>query len=436
MPKFQYKAINSGGKEVTGAIDADSTQDAISRVKAKGLYPTQITQAQADEAAPAQQAQAPAQQAQAPAAAPAKKKGLSKEVSIPFLGIGTVSTQEVAIFTRQLATLIDAGLPLVRSLNVLHDQLKVGPLRDIIENLSKEVSAGGTLSEALAKYPKVFTSLYVNMIRAGEAGGVLEIVLERLAEFMEKNLGLQRRIKAALIYPALVVIFAVGVLAFLVIYLIPKFTEIFENMDIGELPWPTKMVLGISSLFKENALIGIIILVLLIVAYVVLSKFKNFKLVMDKIKLRLPVFGELTRKIEVSRFSRTLGTLISSGVPILQALRITRGTMDNELVSRSLGQVHDSIREGESIAGPLKAAGIFPLMVVNMIDVGEETGSLDSMLIKVADIYEEEVDATVEALTSILEPFLIITMGLIVGFIVISMFLPLIKLMTQIGQRA
>jgi type IV pilus assembly protein PilC len=429
LPKFEYKAIDPNGREVSGAVEAGTTQEAISKIKNKGLYPTQMNELTKEQTKEETTATAAAPEA------PGKKGGLNKEISIPFLGIGTVKNDDIAIFTRQLATLIEAGLPLVRSLNVLHEQLKTGPLKDILSNLSKEVSSGGTLSEAMSKYPNVFTSLYVNMIKAGEAGGVLEIVLERLAEFQEKNMALTRKVKSALTYPALVVIFSVIVLLFLTTFIIPKFMGIFENMNIGEMPKVTKFVMAMSSLMRDKWYIGIGLIVILIVGIKILNSFKNSKFFVDKFKLHLPVAGELIRKMEVARFSRTLGTLISSGVPILQALRITRGTMNNEVMSRALKRVHDSIREGESIAGPLKASGTFPLMVVNMIDVGEETGSLDTMLNKVADIYETEVDTTVNALTSILEPFLIVGMGIIVGFLVISMFMPLFKLMTSITMQ-
>jgi type IV pilus assembly protein PilC len=298
------------------------------------------------------------------------------------------------------------------------------------------VTTGGSLSEALTKYPKVFSPLYINMVKAGEAGGVLEIVLERLSTFMEKNLELGRKIKAALTYPALVVLFAGGVLLFLTVYLIPQFMGIFETLDVGKLPTITAVTMSISNFFQNQWYIGIGALIGLFVFYKALLKNEKAKYLIDKGKLRLPIAGDLLRKIEVTRFSRTLGTLISSGVPILQALRITEGVVNNKVISDAIGKVHNSIREGESIASPLKASGVFPLMVVNMVDVGEETGSLDEMFVKVADIYDSEVDTTVDSLTSIIEPVLIITMGLIVGFIVVSMFLPLIKLMTSIGMRA
>jgi len=272
------------------------------------------------------------------------------------------------------------------------------------------------------------------MIKAGESGGVLEIILERLAGFIEKNLEIIRKIKSALTYPILVVIFAAGVLVFMVGYLIPKFIGIYESLEMGELPAITQMVLSLSKAFQDRWYVGLGFIVGIFLIYKLFYSLKRSRLLIDKLKLRLPIIGELLRKIEVTRFSRTLGTLISSGVPILQALRITRGIVKNSLISQAIGKVHDSIREGESIAGPLKASGVFPLMVVNMIDVGEETGSLDEMFVKVADIYDNEVDNTINALTSLLEPALIVTIGVIVLFIVISLFSPLVTLMTRIGS--
>lgn len=426
MPRFEYKAIDSKGKEITSFIEAANTQEAISKIKEKGYYVLNLEKTETETyevATPVEE------RGSLP-----KRRGLSKEITIPFLGIGTVKTQDLAIFTRQLATMINAGLPLVRSLNVLYEQLKAGPLRDIIKSLSDEVTSGGTLSDALSRYPKVFSPLYVNMIKAGESGGVLEIVLERLAGFIEKNVEVVRKIKSALTYPALVVIFAAGVLVFMVGYLIPKFIGIYESLGMGNLPTITQMVLSLSRAFQERWYVGLGFIVGIFLVYKLFYSLKRSRLLIDKLKLRLPIIGELLRKIEVTRFSRTLGTLISSGVPILQALRITRGIVKNSLISQAIGKVHDSIREGESIAGPLKASGVFPLMVVNMIDVGEETGSLDEMFVKVADIYDNEVDNTINALTSLLEPALIVTIGVIVLFIVISLFSPLVTLMTRLGS--
>ncbi len=358
--------------------------------------------------------------------------GMQMEIRIPFLGIGTVKTKQITTFTRQFATLIGAGLPLVRSLNVLRDQMKQGAFRDVIDNLARQVEAGSSFSDSLLKYPKIFSKLFVNTVKAGETGGVLEVVLTRLADFSEKADRLRSKIRAALIYPTLVISIAMGVLFFLVIFVIPKFMELYEEIGT-ELPIPTLILMRISYFVQHQWVIGILFSIGLVIGYKLLIKIAKVRYFLDKIKLQLPVIGELTRKVSIAQFSRTLGTLISSGVPILQALMITKDTAGNEVIAQSLERVHNSIREGESIAGPLSKTRIFPLMVVNMINVGEETGSLDQMLNKIAITYDDEVDTTVGALTSLLEPILIVFMALIVGSIVIAMFLPLVKLLTALS---
>ena len=422
MPIFTYKAIDKFGKEIASEIEVVNYEEAIKKLRGLGYFPTKVT-AKKESRKVSSRAEI--------SAFPARK-GFQVEIRIPFLGIGTVKPKQVTIFTRQLATLIGAGLPLVRSLNILRDQLRKGTLRDVIESLAQQVEAGGTFSDALMKYPNVFSKLFVNTVRAGEDGGVLEIVLTRLAEFNEKNEGLRARIRAALIYPILVITFAMSVLTFLIIFVIPKFMELFEEIGT-ELPLPTLILLRISDFMQHQWVAGIFLIAGLIVLYRILTRGPTVRYIVDKMKLQLPVSGELILKVSIARFSRTLGTLISSWVPILQALLITKDTAGNEVIARSLGIVHDSIREGESIAGPLAKTRIFPLMVVNMINVGEETGSLDQMLNKIADTFDDEVDATVTALTSLLEPVLIVFMGLIVGAIVISMFLPLVKLLTTLS---
>ncbi len=422
MPVFTYKAIDKFGKEVMGDIEVTNYDEAIKKLRGLGYFPTQIS---------VQKRKGVAGKRVYPAAG-AKKSGLQRDIKIPFLGIGTVKPREVTVFTRQLATLIGAGLPLVRSLNILRDQMKQGPFKDIIADIAQQVESGNTFSGSLLKYPKVFSKLFVNTIKAGETGGVLEVVLKRLADFNEKAEKLRARIRAALVYPAIVIVIAVSVLVFLMIFVVPKFMELFEELGT-ELPLPTLVLLNISHFFQYRWIYGIIGLICIVVIYKILTQFHPIRYSLDNLKLHLPVFGILTQKIAISRFSRTLGTLISSGVPILQALMITKDTAGNEVIERSLGKVHDSIREGESIAMPLAKTKIFPLMVVNMINVGEETGSLDQMLNKIADTFDDEVDAAVNALTSLLEPLLIVFMGLVVGSIVISMFLPLVKLLTTLS---
>ncbi|MFH1857255.1 MAG: type II secretion system F family protein [Candidatus Omnitrophota bacterium] len=423
MEKFLYKAISKAGEKKEGVIEAENNADAINRIKTLGFYPTQITQSKV------------AAQKTFLAKASAKSKASSKKsnIKIPFFGIGTVKSKDMVLFTRQLATLIDADLPLVRSLTVLRDQLKGGAMKDVIAQLARDVESGSTLSESLARFPKVFSKLYINMIKAGEAGGVLEVVLDRLADFNEKSQRLAGRVRSALAYPVFVVLIAMTVLIVLMAFIVPRFMEIFAEVGTS-LPALTVMLLNISSFFKSKWYVGVAFVIGIGFIFRFLNVSPKTKIFMDTVKLKIPIVGALIKKVSVARFARTLGTLVSSGVPILQALDITRDTAGNEVIAKAVARVHDSIREGESLAAPMEASGVFPLMVVNMVDVGEETGSLDRMLVKVADTYEEEVDTAVGALTSLLEPLLIVFMGVIVGFIVIAMFLPLVSLMSALGS--
>lgn len=422
MPAYSYKAIDKFGKEIIGEINVASYDEAIKRIRSLGYFPTQIT---------AKRVKQPLRGADAGTSA-YPSAGFSFGMNIPFLGGGSVKPKQITVFTRQLATLIGAGLPLVRSLNILRDQMRPSTFRSVINGITNQVETGSTFSDALLKYPYAFSKLFVNTVKAGETGGVLEVVLTRLADFNEKSERLRGKVKAALVYPALVITIALGVLSFLIIFVIPKFMKLFKELGT-ELPLPTLMLLKISNFMQHGWIIGIIFVAGIVVLYNFLLKLPSFRYFIDKIKLNLPVFGGLIQKVAIARFSRTLGTLISSGVPILQALMITKDTAGNDVIARSLGRIHDSIREGESIAGPLAKTRIFPLMVVNMVSVGEETGSLDQMLNKIADTFDDEVDTAVGALTSMLEPLLIIFMGLIVGGIVISMFLPLVKLLTTLS---
>lgn len=418
MSIFNYVAIDKDGKELKGRLEVNSNDEAMAQIRQKGLYPVSITEDKSKAAAAGVGKDLPQSQT------PTKQ-------SIMTLSIGGVSQKQVTVFTRQLATLIAAGLPLVRSLYVLERQEK-GVLKSTIHGLAEQVEGGSSFSEALGKFPKVFPPLYVNTVKAGEAGGVLELVLTRLAEFAEKSEKLSSRIKAALIYPTVVLTLALGVLFFLITFIVPKFLLIFKEMNVT-LPLPTKIMLVVSDLFKDKWPIGLGIIVSLVITYIALIRIPATKFLLDRVKLNLPVMGELIRKIAIARFTRTLGTLLSSGVPILQSLMVSKDTTGNEVMARSVVHVHDSVREGETVAKPLLKAGLFPAMAVNMISVGEETGALDQMLLKIADIYDEEVDVTVSGLMSLLEPFLIIGMGLIVGFIVISMFLPLFQLINALG---
>jgi len=421
MATFSYRAMDAQGQEVNGSIEADSVALAISQVRDMGYFPTSVTERRARGVA---------------AAAPGKKKtagAMQINIKIPGLS-GRVKAKELVQFTRQLATLIDAGLPLLRSLTVLSRQQKSGTMKDVLEQVRDAVEKGSSFSEALSKYPKAFSRLFVNMIRAGEAGGALETVLDRLADFAEKQRTLKRKITSAMIYPSLVVTFTIGILIFLLVMVVPTFEAMFADMGAeGELPTITVALVSVSNVVRYHFQYPLIGIAVLIVVYKLIYRTTVGAYWIDKLKLNLPVFGQLVRKMVIARFARTLETLISSGVPILQALLITKDTSGNEVVARAVADVHDSIREGESIAGPLEASGVFPLLVTNMIEVGEETGALDTMLVKIADGYEEEVDAAVAGLTSVLEPIMIIFMGGIVGTIVIAIFLPLIKFGMIVG---
>ncbi|MDP8219474.1 MAG: type II secretion system inner membrane protein GspF [Candidatus Theseobacter exili] len=417
MAKFAYTAMDSKGKEVSGTIDASDNMAAINKLREKGLYPTNVTEAGTKKFS-----------GKAGTGAGQEKRSIWNL----DIGGGKVGFKQLVVMSRQLATLIDAGLPLLRSLGVLIEGEKHLGLKKTISQLSQAVEGGSTFSEALAQFPKVFSKLFVNMVRAGEAGGVLDLVLNRLAEFFEKSQKLKNKIKAAMIYPILVLVFAMGILIFLITVIVPKFADMFYEMEI-ELPGMTEFLIKLSDFVKGRWYLFILAIVLIIFGSKAMARTEKGRYWMDFMKLKLPVFGTLVQRIAISRFSRTLGTLIASGVPILQALNIVRDTVGNEVIGVAVTNVHDSIREGESIVDPLRQNKVFPPLVISMIDVGEETGNLAEMLEKIADTYDDEVDNAVEGLTSLLEPLLIMTLAFIVGFIVIAMFLPLIKLMQSMG---
>lgn len=343
-----------------------------------------------------------------------------------------VKSKELTTFTTQLSTLQDAGLPIVRSLKILAGQLKPGNLQRTIYTVADDVEGGSTFSEALSKHPRIFDKLYVNMVKAGEMGGVLDTILRRLADFMEKSEKLKKKIVGAAVYPIAVMTVAGGILAIIMILVVPQFKEIFKDMGV-DLPAITELLITLSDNMASLWYVGPLGVFGLIMGFRLIANNRRGKFVLDTIVLKLPVFGEIVRKSSISRFTRTLGTLISSGVAILEALSIVRNAISNQIIANTVQKVEDSIREGESIAEPLAQSGEFDDIVVNMIDVGEETGELDKMLIKIADNYDEEVDVLVTAMVSLMEPALIIGMGLVIGFIVIALFLPLIKLVQEMG---
>ncbi len=405
MPKFAYKAINKEGKEIFGLVDADTQALAINDVRNLGLHPTTIREARKSDEKRARYG----------------KKGINE------IYFGGMKVKHIVIMTRQLATLIDAGLPLLRSINVLIQQQKPSKLRDVLREIAEDVQSGSTFSEALAKHPKGFDRLFVNMVRAGEVGGMLEVVLNRLAIFMEKRMALKRRVKGAMVYPIAVLTIATLIVLFLLTFVVPEFATVFSDMD-AELPMMTQWLIAAGDFVKFKYWLMMCWLSGTVSGIKILFKFKLTKRIMDRVVLKLPLVGDLVTKVSVARFARTLGTLITSGVPILQSLRITKETIGNEVIENAIQKVHDSIKEGDTIAAPLDESKVFPAMVVNMIDVGEETGSLDAMLMKVADIYDEEVEIAVETMLRLMEPAMIILLGFVIGFIVISLYLPIFSL--------
>jgi len=410
MPTYNYEAINEKGGEVKGKVEAESHLIALSRIRNLGYFPTRVV----------------------------KEKEKSRKFFKFFFQLNSKSffqrtkRQHLVSFTRQLATLIGAGMPILKSLQTLAEQPGLGNFKEIINRVADGVERGHPLSEGLVRYPGFFSRLYVNMIRAGESGGILEKILRRLADLLENQMKLRARVKNALIYPSFIIIVAVGIVAVLLTFVVPIFVSLFEDLG-GALPLPTRILMAVSEAVKHQWYFIILAVIALVFLFKLATRTPRGRFFFDHLKLRLPLFGNLYRSISITRFSRTLGTLIASGVPILQALNIVRETAGNEVISQALANVHDSIREGENITQPLRESGVFPALVVNMVRVGEESGTLDEMLYRIADNFDEEVDRTVGSLTALLEPFLIVFMGLVVGFIVISMIMPLFSLIKLVS---
>lgn len=421
MADYQYEAFDQGGGKQTGVISASSPEDAQTKIRALNLYPSSIVELKGSDAKKA-----------------AKQAGKSSKSSKGKVG-GKIKPKTLMIFTRQLATLIDAGLPLLRSLNVLAKQEPNPVLKSTINSLADSVQGGATFSEALAQHPRIFNKLYVNMVKAGELGGVLELVLTRLAEYQEKAQKLYNKVKSAMTYPLVVLFLALGIMTFLMLVMVPKFQKMFVDMNV-EMPAFSQLVFGVSEFLMDNPLIlpnavwAMAVVAVLIFVYVSWGKTSAGRAIIDTWKLRIPVFGNLVRQSSIARFTRTLGTLVSSGVPILQALNITRETAGNIVIANAIGKVHDSVKEGEAIITPMIASKVFPPMMVSMVDVGEETGQLPEMLLKVSDVYDDEVDNSVSAMTSLMEPLMIVFLALIVGSIVIALFLPMVELLKNAGQ--
>ncbi len=431
MPKYNYVAMDPHGKETKGTLEVASQNEAIGRVKEMGLFPTKIVEIdKAKEKAGSDKKAKPAKSGKG------KKKGGGANINIKIPGLsGGVKSKVLTTFTRQLATLVDAGLPLLRGLRVLEKQERNQTLKEIIGELALSIEGGSTFSEGLAQHPKVFNRLFVNMVKAGELGGVLEVVLARLSEFMEKAQKIKGKVIAAMFYPCAVLVVATAILIVLMVKVVPSFKAVFEGMMEGRsLPAFTRLVLGISGMVKDNILMTFAIAVAFVIVFNLVIRTKLGRRLWDKCKLKMPVIGPVVSKVAISRFTRTLGTLVSSGVPILQALTIVKETAGNVVISNAVNSVHESVKEGETITAPLEASGIFPPMVISMVDVGEQTGALPEMLLKIADNYDDEVDNAVAAMTSLLEPIMIIFLAVIVGSIVIAMFMPLIDLMNGLGN--
>src|SRR5919198_1911079 len=428
MPRFNYIALDARGQEATGLVEAASPNDAIGRLRQAGYFPTSVY----EEAVIRPDDKATRRRA----AKMARATKPRAKTSITLFERKKIKPKILMIFTRQLATLIDSGLPLLRSLNVLAKQERDKVMKNAIDKIADSVQSGSTFSDALALHPKIFNDLYVNMVKAGEIGGVLELVLTRLAEFHEKAAKIKNKFAAAMVYPIIVMTMAIAIMGFLLVFIVPKFEAIFHDM-LGDRPLPiiTQFVIGASNFVKNHGLLLVGAVIAAVAAYKFINRTRGGRFVIDNFKLRMPLFGDLNRKTAISRFARTLGTLVTSGVPILQALNITRETAGNAAIAAAISQVHDSVKEGESIVQPLEASRAFPPMVISMIDVGEETGKLPEMLLKVADVYDDEVDNAVAALTSMLEPLMIVFLAVIVGTIVLALFTPLISIITGLQQQ-
>ncbi|MBX3449130.1 MAG: type II secretion system F family protein [Planctomycetaceae bacterium] len=419
MPTFAYEAMDNTGLEVKDTIDAASEQEAQQKIREKGFFVTRI-----------QEKGRTKKKKDGKGGGDGKKKPAVRRKGT--FSIGKVNGKKLTTFTRQLSTLQDAGLPILRSLRILENQAKPGPLKNCLYGVIDDIESGSTLSEAMAKQPKAFDNLYVNMVKAGEAGGALEVILQRLAEFKERQQSLQRKVKGAMIYPGAVITVATLIVGFIMYYIIPKFKKIFEDFGT-ELPGITVVLIETSDAVVNYWYLGPVIPLSIWIMLKIIKKNKTGAFIVDWVSLKIPLLGQILRKSIIARTCRTLGTLVASGVPILEALAITRDTSGNAVFVKAFDHINSAIREGESIAVPLKETRTVDDIVVNMVDVGEETGALDNMLYKVADVYDEEVSVLVEGLVNLLEPLMVVVLGLIVGFIVIALFMPLIKLLNDLS---
>ncbi|MHC4415518.1 MAG: type II secretion system F family protein [Planctomycetota bacterium] len=425
MPTYVYEALNAAGKPQKGTVEAGTSEEAVQRIKGEGFFPTSVREQKVKGEAGARGGERVRK----------KKRGMDLTFAI-----GKVRLKHLTLFTRQLSTLQDAGLPLLRSIQVLETQQRPGMMKSILGQVAEDVESGATLSDAMAKHPRAFDRLYCKMVNAGEIGGVLDIILQRLANFLEKAQRLRRRIIGAMIYPVVVITVATLIVTGIMVWVIPKFQEIFNDFEV-ELPgltiWLINISLWVAGRQPDQTIPGAVWIlcspVLVWMFFKLIRKTGPGRAVTDIVRVRIPVIGTLIKKTSVARFTRTLGTLISAGVPILEAIMITRDTSGNYVYEKALTKVHDSIREGETFAGPLREAKVCDAIVVNMIDVGEETGDLDAMLMKIADNYDEEVDVAVQGMLSLLEPLLVVFLGIVVGTIVLALFLPLVRMIESVS---
>jgi len=401
MAVFVYTGRTRGGQTITGEMEAANREAVVARLRSQQVIATVV-------------------------------RGKPKGITIPGFG-GGVTEKDIVIFTRQFATMIDAGLPLVQCLEILSSQQENKVFKKALIEIRSAVEGGATFAAALKAQPKVFTSLYANMVEAGETGGILDTILNRLAQYMEKAMGLKKKVKSAMIYPSTIISVALVVVVFLLIFVIPTFKAMFEGFG-ATLPLPTVIILEASRLMQKYFLLGAGVIVAAIFALKAWYKTTAGQIAIDGFVLKTPVFGLLIRKVAVAKFTRTLGTLISSGVAILDGLDITARTAGNKIVEMAVLRTRAAISEGKTIADPLRESGVFPPMVVQMISVGEQTGALDAMLGKIADFYDEEVDTAVTNLTALLEPMLMVFLGIVIGGVVIAMYLPIFKLVTVVGN--
>ncbi len=422
MPVFQYTATDQTGASSQGNFEAESEEQARSQLAQYGLNVTQLV--------PLDNGQTEGKEA-----APEKTKKKKKGLMALQLG-GGPSNEDISVFTRQMSTLVQAGLPLLRSLEVMIKQQEKKPkFKAMLENISEKVSSGGNLSDGLALYPKTFDNLFVNMVKAGEAGGVLELVLDRLAQFQEKSIRTIKKVKSAMIYPAVIMFVAVGIVTLLMMVVVPQFQSIFQQMLRGApLPGPTQIIINISDAFSGHPVLVLGGMAGVVFGLIMFKKTKYGARTFDWLGLNIPAVRDVVSKSNISRITRTFGTLLSSGVPILQALQITRDTLTNGYFVKAMGNVHDSVRDGEAMAVQMNREKVFPSMVTSMVEIGEETGELPDMLTRIADNYDEDVDNAVASMTSLIEPVMIVLLALVVGFIVIALFLPIVGIIETIGK--